>query len=68
MELTQPEAEFLEKISKGKDRKTIADEMVISVNIISVHIRNLHQKSKTHSYTEFALLQKKHPQKIAKYT
>ncbi len=68
MELTKREAEVLRKIGKGKDRKTIADEMGISVYTIAVHIRNLHQKSKTHSYAELVILQKKHPKKTVKQT
>jgi len=62
MKLTKRE-EVLKKSPKGKDRKTIADEMGVSVNTIAAHIRNLHKKSKTHSYAELVLLLKKHPKK-----
>jgi len=50
--LTPQENDLLKLLADGHHRKTAAQEMGISVNTVSFHLKNIYQKLQVHSKTE----------------
>jgi len=50
--LTPQETELLKLLVEGHHYKTAAEEMHISVNTISFHLKNIYVKLRVHSKTE----------------
>ena len=50
--LTPQESELLRLLADGHHRKTAAQEMGISVNTVSFHLKNIYDKLQVHSKTE----------------
>ncbi len=50
--LTPQETELLKLLVDGHQYKTAAEEMRISVNTISFHLKNIYSKMRVHSKTE----------------
>ena len=46
------EKKILQYLSQAKSRKTIAQELQISVNTVDTHLRNIRTKTNTHSIPE----------------
>jgi DNA-binding NarL/FixJ family response regulator len=53
--LTERELEILEIVARGRSNSEIADELVISVNTVRNHIRNILDKLQMHSRLEAAM-------------
>lgn len=50
--LTNREKEILSKLSKGNSYKLIAAELVISIDTVRTHIKNIYEKLQVHTQTE----------------
>ena len=50
--LTRQEYELLKLLADGHHRKTAAQELGISVNTVSFHLKHLYEKLQVHSNTE----------------
>ena len=50
--LTPQEGELLRLLADGHHRKTAAQELGISVNTVSFHLKNIYDKLQVHSKTE----------------
>ncbi|MBK7888810.1 MAG: response regulator transcription factor [Bacteroidetes bacterium] len=55
---TKRQLQVLREISKGKQRKTIASKLKISIYTVDDHIHNLHVKTKTHLWGELIVFAK----------
>ncbi len=53
--LTERELEILELVARGRSNSEIADELVISINTVRNHIRNILDKLQMHSRLEAAM-------------
>ena len=50
--LTQREKEILSNLSKGNSYKLIAADLIISIDTVRTHIKNIYQKLQVHTQTE----------------
>jgi two-component system secretion response regulator SsrB len=49
------ELEIIHLIAQAKCRKSIADELKISIHTVDTHLRNIRLKSNTHTLLELAI-------------
>jgi DNA-binding NarL/FixJ family response regulator len=53
--LSRREWDITRKITEGKCRKIVADELKISIHTIDAHLRHIHIKTNTHSIAELII-------------
>jgi len=55
IKLSVREKEIIQLVSNAKCRKTIANELNISIHTVDTHLRHIHLKTNTHSFTELII-------------
>jgi DNA-binding NarL/FixJ family response regulator len=57
-ELTEREKEILRLISRNLNNQEIADQLIISINTVKVHVSNIFEKLKVHTKREALIIAK----------
>jgi DNA-binding CsgD family transcriptional regulator len=64
--LSTREQSIIRLVARAKSRKTIADELNLSIHTVDTHLRHIHLKTNTHSLSELVVWAMRRPRELSR--